>query len=72
MILKVGERFTITTLDVPGDQSRVSTTYKGMPGDVHPGDLLLIDDGKVTLRAVEVTDTDIHTEVCLLYTSRCV
>ena len=63
VILKVGERFTITTLDVPGDQSRVSTTYKGMPGDVHPGDLLLIDDGKVTLRAVEVTDTDIHTEV---------
>jgi pyruvate kinase len=63
VLLKVGERFTITTLDVPGDQTRVSTTYKGMPGDVHEGDLLLIDDGKVTLRAVEVTDTDIHTEV---------
>ena len=61
--LKVGERFTITTLDVPGDRTRVSTTYRGMPGDVRAGDLLLIDDGKVTLRATEVTDTDIHTEV---------
>ena len=35
--LKVGERFTITTLDVPGDQNRVSTTYKGMPGSGRRG-----------------------------------
>jgi pyruvate kinase len=61
--LKGGERFTITTQDVAGDRTRVSTTYKGMPGDVTPGDLLLIDDGKVTLRAVAVSDTDIDTEV---------
>lgn len=61
--LKVGERFTITTQDVAGDRTRVSTTYKGMPGDVTPGDLLLIDDGKVTLRAVAVSDTDIDTQV---------
>ncbi len=61
--LGVGDRFTITTLDVPGDQTRVSTTFTGMTGDVGPGDLLLIDDGKVSLRAVAVTDTDIVTEV---------
>jgi pyruvate kinase len=41
----------------------VSTTYKGLPGDVKPGDRLLIDDGKVALRAIEVTDTDIVTLV---------
>ena len=58
-----GERFTITVDDIPGDQERVSTTYKGLPGDVSPGDVLLIDDGKVLLRAVEVTDTDVVTEV---------
>ncbi len=40
----------------------MSTTYKGMPGDVNAGNLLLIDDGKVSLRAVEVTETDIVTE----------
>ncbi len=61
--LSVGDHFTITTRDVPGDREQVSTTYKGMPGDVRPGDLLLIDDGKVTLRAVEVTETDIRCEV---------
>jgi len=58
-----GERFTITVDDILGDQDRVSTTYKGLPGDVSPGDLLLIDDGRVTLKAVEVTDSDVACEV---------
>ena len=58
-----GERFTITVDDTLGDQERVSTTYKGLPGDVRSGDRLLIDDGKVALLAIEVTDTDVVTEV---------
>jgi pyruvate kinase len=58
-----GSRFTITVDDILGDQERVSTTYKGLPGDVRPGDMLLVDDGKVALQAVEVTATDIVTEV---------
>src|ERR1017187_6539899 len=36
-----GELFTITVDDIPGDQERVSTTYKALPGDVSPGDALL-------------------------------
>lgn len=61
--LAKGDRFTITTEDVDGDSERVGTTYKGLPGDVNVGDMLLVDDGKVALRAVEVTDTDVVTEV---------
>jgi pyruvate kinase len=61
--LEVGARFTITIDDVPGTVERCGTTYKGLPGDVSPGDLILIDDGKLTLRAVEVTATDVITEV---------
>src|SRR6476646_3508142 len=61
--LENGDRFTITVEDVLGDQDRVSTTYKGLPGDVTVGDRLLIDDGKVALQAVEVTETDVVTEV---------
>src|SRR6478609_4329307 len=61
--LENGARFTITVEDVLGDQDRVSTTYKGLPGDVTVGDRLLIDDGKVALQAVEVTETDVVTEV---------
>jgi len=61
--LSVGDRFTITTRDVPGDREVCSTTYAGLPGDVQPGDEILIDDGKVRLRAVDVTETDVVTTV---------
>ncbi|MFD1858772.1 pyruvate kinase [Aeromicrobium camelliae] len=61
--LKYGDTFTITTDDVVGDQTRASTTFKGLPGDVAPGDEILIDDGRVRLRATEVTDTDVVTTV---------
>jgi len=61
--LTTGAEFTVTTRDVDGSQSEVGTTYKGLPGDVTPGDQLLIDDGKVVLEAVAVTDTDVKTTV---------
>ena len=63
--LAAGQRFTITTREVDGDETQVGTTYAGLPGDVRPGDVLLIDDGKVMLRAVDVTDTDVVTETVI-------
>ena len=61
--LKRGATFTITTRDVEGTVDVCGTTYKGLPGDVKPGDPLLIDDGKVRLKVVSVDDTDVVTEV---------
>lgn len=61
--LVVGAKFTITTDDILGDQSTCSTTYKGLPGDVKPGDMLMIDDGRLELRALSVTATSVVTEV---------
>ncbi|MEZ0580926.1 pyruvate kinase [Nocardioides sp. MH1] len=61
--LRRSQRWTITTRDVQGDDTICGTTYKGLPGDVGPGDPILIDDGKVRLRVVSVTDTDVETEV---------
>lgn len=55
VLLGVGDIFTVTTEDVPGDAACVSTTYSGLPGDVKAGDTILIDDGRV---ALEVTDVD--------------
>ena len=49
-----GDEFTITTEDVPGDKSICGTTYKGLPGDVSKGDQILINDGNVELRVIEV------------------
>ena len=61
--LAVGDTFTITTEDIVGTKERVSTTFKGLPGDCRPGDALLIDDGKVSVRVTQVTDTDVTTVV---------
>jgi pyruvate kinase len=57
--LRTGDVFTITVEDVEGDATRCSTTYKGLTGDVNPDDQILIDDGRVRLRATEVTATDV-------------
>jgi pyruvate kinase len=55
--------FTITTRDVLGDASICATTYQGMPGDVAPGDEILVDDGRIRLRVREVDGTDVRTTV---------
>lgn len=62
-ILEPGADFTITSEEVEGTQEICGTTYKGLPGDVKPGDKLLLDDGKIQLEAVEVTPTRVRTRV---------
>ncbi|MBT9257040.1 pyruvate kinase [Phycicoccus sp. MAQZ13P-2] len=63
VVLQNGATFTITTRDVPGDVTEVGTTYDGLPGDVHTGDRILIDDGKIALIATDVTETDVVCQV---------
>ena len=53
--LKTGQTFTLTTDDILGTDERVSITYKNLPGDVKPGDHILIDDGLVGLEVVAIT-----------------
>ncbi len=62
-LLKQGDVFKITTRDVAGTSEIVSTTHQGLPGDVRPGDVLLIDDGKISLRATAVSNDTVTTEV---------
>lgn len=61
--LEPGARFIITIEDVPGTAERASTTLKTLTHDVTAGDQILINDGAIELRAVEVTETDVITEV---------
>ena len=58
-----GQPWVITTRDVPGDAESCGTTYKGLPGDVQPGDPILIDDGKVRLTVTAVDGPDVRTTV---------
>lgn len=61
--LSRGDTFTITTDEIFGTKERVSTTYKGLPGDCKKGDRILIDDGKVTVEVIEVKGNDVVTTV---------
>ncbi|WP_297565344.1 pyruvate kinase [uncultured Arcanobacterium sp.] len=65
VMLNPGDIFTITTADVAGNAELVSTTHKGLPEDCTPGDKILIDDGKVQARVLEVTDTEVKTEILI-------
>ncbi|HVT66561.1 MAG TPA: pyruvate kinase [Trebonia sp.] len=61
--LAAGDEFTITTEDIPGTQHEASTTYEGLPGDVRPGDRVLIDDGNVQLDVAGVAGNRVRLRV---------
>ncbi len=61
--LAEGDIFTITTEDVPGTKELVSTTHKGLPNDARVGDPILIDDGRVQVRIIEVDGPRVVTRV---------
>jgi len=63
VVWATGEQIVITTAGCAGDHDRVSTTYGGLASDVRPGDRLLVDDGKVELRVLDVDGDDISCEV---------
>ncbi len=63
MVWATGEQIVITTAACAGDHDRVSTTYDGLASDVRPGDRLLVDDGKVELRVLDVDGDDVRCEV---------
>ena len=46
-----------------GDKDKVGIDYKGLPQDVVPGDILLLDDGRVQLKVLRVNDSQVFTEV---------
>ncbi len=61
--LSRGDTFTITTDDIAGTKDKVSTTYKGLPGDCKAGDVIMIDDGKVSVQVIQVKGNDVITRV---------
>ena len=58
-----GAEFVITAEDIVGDVTQVSTTYKGLPNDVAPGERVLIDDGRLVLEVQQVDGPRVITKV---------
>ena len=62
--IKDGQKFTLTTRNIVGNENEVSITYSGLPADVSKGNIILIDDGLIELHVEEVVNgTDIVCKV---------
>ncbi len=58
-----GQELIITTDEVEGDSTRVSTVYSDIVNDVKKGDTILIDDGNIELETISVEKNEVKTKV---------
>ena len=63
--LKDGDRFTFTTDDVVGDDTKVSVNYRELAHELEPGDTILLSNGLLSFRVEEVEGADIHCTVLI-------
>src|ERR1017187_6926122 len=59
VMLKAGQRLTITPRDVPGTATLVGTTFKTLAENVEQGSRILLSDGLIELRVHEVIGADV-------------
>src|SRR6201986_4413138 len=57
-----GTRIDITTKECIGDDNQIYITYDTFPQDVHAGEIILLDDGKIQMKVVTTNRKD--TVVC--------
>jgi pyruvate kinase len=63
VLLKAGQRLTITPRDVPGTAALVGTTFKTLAENVEQGSRILLSDGLIELRVHEVAGDDVVCEI---------
>ncbi|MCX8095243.1 MAG: pyruvate kinase [Caldisericia bacterium] len=65
IFLKNGKTFYLTTENILGDDNQVSISYKNLPKYLTKGDLILLDDGRIKLKVISISDNYIETKVML-------
>ncbi|MDE3201104.1 MAG: pyruvate kinase [Acidobacteriota bacterium] len=63
VLLKAGQKLTITPREVLGTASLVGTTFKTLADNVEQGSRILLSDGLIELRVHEIRDKDVVCEV---------
>ena len=62
-MLAKNSEFRLTTEDILGDNSRASITYKNLIHDVSVGTRILLDDGLIELKVIQIDSPDIVCQV---------
>ncbi|QHN04627.1 pyruvate kinase [Granulicella sp. WH15] len=63
VLLVEGEHLTITPEEIEGTKERVGTTFKTLAENLEPGSRILLSDGLIELRVVELRGTDTVCEI---------
>lgn len=58
-----GGKFTLTTDDIEGDETRVAVTYKDLPSQLKKGDRVLINNGLVILEVDTIEGNNVNCDV---------
>ena len=61
--LKADDIFTLVNEDIVGNNEKVSVTYKDLYKDIEIGTQILIDDGKIELKVIEIKGKDVVCKV---------
>src|SRR5512136_2111401 len=61
--LTAGAEFSLTTRQVEGTEALASTTYDQLPADVKPGDRILLVDGLIELRVLDIVGDTVRCRV---------
>lgn len=61
--LETGSRVTITPREIEGTPALISTTFPGLAAEVAPGARILLADGLIELRVIDVRGEDVESEV---------
>ncbi len=61
--LNEGDEFTFTTKEIEGNEKRVSVNYKQLMENLRVGDTILVNNGLVVFKVVEINDTEAKCKV---------
>ena len=61
--LKAGQRLTITPRDIPGTSTVIATTFPTLAENLEPGARILLSDGLIELRVIDIPGEDVECEV---------
>lgn len=65
ILLKKGDRVTLTTKDVPGTAERISVNYERLPESVSRGSIIYLNDGFIQLQVEESTPDEVVCKVVI-------
>ena len=63
--LNDGNKFTFTTDDIVGDETKVAVSYPNLPNELSVGDTILLNNGLLTFEVVNIDGTNIECTVVI-------